>query len=140
MGVGMAAVLRENIPSEVEAFREDVWKDEPIYLDSSCGFFAAVAGGSPNNADATYWMTQFGLFSKGEADADFTANTNKALALAAGYMDEKHHNPIGEGFMMGGIYVMKKGGEVQWAFHEKAVGLTADPADVIAASKAAAAA
>lgn len=139
MGVGMAVVLRENIPSEVEAFREDVWKEEPIYLDSSFAFFAAIAGGTPNVADADYFMKQFALYPEGKADADFTADVNKAMALADGYMDDKHHNGIGEGFMTGGIYVIRKGGEVQWAFQEKKVGHTGDAGDVLAAAKAAAA-
>jgi len=134
----MAAVLRENLPEEVEAFREDVWKEEPIFLDSKFALFGAIAGGTPNEADAENFMAQFGLYAEGKADADFTANINKAMALADGYMDEKHHNSVGAGLMTGGIYVLRKGGEVQWAFHEKSVGNTADAADVLAAAKDAA--
>merc|ERR1712039_357471 len=123
LGVRMAVALRENLPEEVEAFREDVWKEESIYLDSSFALFGAIAGGTPNEADPEKFMAQFGLYAEGKAE---------------GYMDEKHHNTVGEGLMTGGIYVLRKGGEVQWAFHEKNVGHTADAADVLAAAKEAA--
>jgi len=134
----MAVVLRENLPEEVEAFREDVWKEEPIYLDSSFALFGAIAGGTPNVADSDAFMAQFGKYAEGKADADFTANVNKAMALAEGYMDDKHHNMVGDGFMTGGIYVLRKGGEVQWAYQEKEIGHTGEAAAVLAAAKEAA--
>lgn len=139
LGVGMAVLLRENLPSEVKAFREDVWREEPIYVDGSFAMFSALAGGTPNNVNGKYFKTQFVAFQSGKAEADFTMNIQKSLALADGYMDDKHHNNMGQGLMMGGIYVLRKGGEVQWAFHEANVGHTADAADVLEAAKKAAA-
>lgn len=136
LGVNMAAVLRENIPSEVEAFSKNVWPDEPVYLDSTFALFGAIAGGKPNEVDKDYFMEQFGKFQEGKADEAFAADLGKALQLADGYMDR--NNMIGEGFMTGGVYVLKQGGEVQWAHFEPKVGHTADAADVISAAKLAA--
>jgi len=139
LGVGMAAVLRENIPDEVERFKKNVWHEEPIYLDSSFALFGSIAGGTPNEINAEYFMEQFGKFPEGKADEKFTANMGKAMKLADGYMGDDKHNMVGAGFMTGGIYVLKQGGAVQWAHHEPDIGLTADAADVVSAAKLAAA-
>jgi len=129
--------LRENIPAEVEAFRKNAWKDEPIYLDSSFAIFGAIAGGTPNEINAGYWMEQFGKFQEGKADEKWAANWGKVLQQAGEKMALT--NMVGEGFMTGGVYVLKQGGAVQWAFQEVELGLTADAAEVLSAAKQAAA-
>lgn len=136
----MAAILRENLPSEVKAFREGVWTDEPIYLDSSFALYSAIGGGKPKETSKKYFSTQSALMREGKADADFVANIQKSMKLADGYMDpKKGHNMLGQGLMQGGVYVVKKGGEVQFVHQEGFIGHTADVADIIDAAKTAAA-
>lgn len=129
----MACIFRENLPSEVQAFRKDVWPEEPIYLDHQYQFFAALGGGKLPEVPMEYWIKN----SKTPSD-EFKAKMAKSLALAEGYMTPDHHNLIGQGLMTGGVYVMRKGGEVEFAHAEGFPGHTADPADIVAAASRAA--
>ena len=46
---------------------------------------------------------------------------------------------IGQGLMTGGVYVVQRGGALQWAHHESFGGDTCDPEEVVQAAKGAAA-
>lgn len=128
----MACILRENLPSEVEAFRKDVWQDEPIFLDHQFAFFKAIGGGEANEKSIKEFLAQM----KAPSPAD-KANQSKAMRLAEGYMTPEHHNMIGQGLMTGGVYVVQRGGALQWAHHESFGGDTCDPEEVVQAAKAA---
>lgn len=130
----MACVLRENLPEEVAAFRDDVWTEEPIFLDHKFQLFAAIAGGIANEITVEAYMSSV----KSPTDQD-KENQAKAKLLSEGYMNAEHHNMVGQGLMTGGVYVVRCGGAVEWAHFESFVGDTADPAEVLAAAKAAAA-
>lgn len=125
----MACILRENVPSEVAAFRADVWQGESIYLDHKFQFYHALGGGKP------FEMTieEFQATRTSPTPVDETNNA-KAKSLAEGYMTPEHHNLVGQGLMTGGVYVVRLGGAVEWTHHESFVGDTADPADIIEAA------
>lgn len=129
----MACILRENLPAEVEAFRQDVWQDEPIWLDHKFQFFNALAGGKANEITREAYMA-----SRTDPTPTDKANQAKASLLAEGYMTPEHHNTVGQGLMTGGVYVVRRGGAVQWAHHESFVGDTCDPSDVVQAATQAA--
>ena len=130
----MVCILRENLPTEVEAFRKDVWQDEPIFLDHQFAFFKTIGGGEANEKTVAEFLAQ----RKAPSPAD-KANQAKALHLAEGYMTPEHHNMIGQGLMTGGVYVVQRGGALQWAHHESFAGDTCDPKNVVQAAKRAAA-
>lgn len=125
----MVVVVRENLPTEVKEFKEKFWPEEPIYLDHKFEFYSALFGGEPHEINKKYFGTQFGLFAEGKANPEFTADITKALGLTDGFADKG--NMTGSGLMTGGVYVIKKGGEVQWAHQEEKVGFVSAAADVL---------
>jgi len=130
----MACIFRENVPTEVEACRKDVWQEEPIFLDHQFLFFKAVAGGKANETSVEEFMAKM----KNPSSMD-KENQARASHLAEGYMSKEHHNMIGQGLMTGGVYVLRRGGALEWAHHEGFAGDTVDPAEVVQAAKRAAA-
>lgn len=130
LGVKMVSVLRENLPTEVQAFQEDVWKDEPIYLDHQFQFFSALGGGEPNQVPMTYWVEN-----TGKPSDEFKEKTEKSMKLAEGFMTKQHHNTIGQGLMTGGLYVLRQGGVVEFAHQEAFPGHTVDAFEVLAAAQ-----
>lgn len=132
--MNIVCILRENLPSEVEAFRKDVWQDEPIFLDHQFAFFKAIGGGEANEKT----VQEFLAARKNPSPAD-KANQSKAMHLAEGYMTPEHHNMFGQGLMTGGVYVVQRGGAMQWAHHESFGGDTCDVDGVVQAAKMAAA-
>lgn len=131
----MACILRQNMPKEVAAFREDVWQGEPIFLDNQYQFFSAIAGGKPNEKSMKEYTESF----KNPSPQD-TANMERAMRLADGFMTPEHHNMEGTDNhnMTGGVYVVRRGGAVEWAHHESFAGDTADAADILGAARRAA--
>lgn len=132
-GARLVCVLRENLPEEVAAFRADVWQGEEIYLDSEFQLFAALAGGTPN-----VWTMEGFMKTIKDPTPEEKADRDKATELAEGFMAPEHHNMLGEGLMMGGAYVVQRGGVMQWAHHEQFVGDTVEDAEVVVAAVSAA--
>lgn len=130
LGVKMACVFRENIPKEVAAFREDVWKGEPMFLDHQFQFFSAIAGGKPNEKTIREYMESV----KNPSPQD-VRNRERSMALADGFMTPEHHNMVGQGLMTGGVYVLHRGGAVEFAHHETFGGDTAEAADILGAAR-----
>lgn len=135
LGVGMACVLRENLPEQVAAFQADVWQGEPIFLDPNLQLFSAIAGGERNEKTVEEYMKTVNT-----PTPEDKANRDRALALAEGFMSPEHHNTVGAGLVLGGVYVVRKGGAVEFAHHESFVGDTADAADIVGAASRAASA
>lgn len=133
LGVRLACVLRENLPEEVAAFRADVWQGERVFLDPQLRLFDAIAGGNRNEKTPEEYMKTVNA-----PTAQDKANRERALTLAEGFMGKEHHNTVGAGLVLGGVYVVRRGGAVEFAHHESFVGDTADPADIVGAAARAA--
>jgi len=127
--MNMACVLRENLPEEVAKFQADVWEGEPMFLDAQHQLFKAIGGGMPNETTREAFMKTVN-----DPNAEEKAQRERASKLAEGFLSPEHHNAVGQGFMMGGVYVLHKGGAVEWAHQEQYVGDTSDAADVVAAA------
>ena len=125
LGVSLVAVLHENREEQVEQFRGEFWPGAPVYLDTDMALFKAVGGGQVRVGSLSWFLNPFSRIWKNVAAANAVV---------------KSSNLEGEGTKLGGLYVVKKGGDVQFAFQEKTFGDHAPPEEVIAAAKAAAAA
>lgn len=140
MGFKLACVLRENIPAEVANFRGNVWQEEPILLDHQWQFYAAVAGGKPNSYDLAEYIKNMQNPTP-ESKRRQEEGQRRATYGGAKFMKPPYHNMVGQGLMMGGLYVLRRGGGVEWAHHEEFPGDTiTDTADFVAAARRAAAA
>lgn len=105
--------LKDEEPGEVEAFRKGYWPDAPIYLDQDMAFYKAIAGGTETQSSlAGFLMKFFNPFSQ------VTKNFKKAKGVDG--------NMKGEGFIHGGVYVVKKnaqkGDAPVYAHHEAEIG------------------
>eukprot|EP00931_Biecheleriopsis_adriatica_P080886 TRINITY_DN54228_c0_g1_i1.p1 TRINITY_DN54228_c0_g1~~TRINITY_DN54228_c0_g1_i1.p1 ORF type:complete len:203 (+),score=38.29 TRINITY_DN54228_c0_g1_i1:209-817(+) len=122
----VVALVKEDLGNEVEEFRSKFWSGE-VYLDETKSFYTALGGGT---AHAPYGLASFlammmNPFSKGRTKASLAAS--------------KHveGNMTGEGFISGGVYVVRQDGQKAYAFLEEDTGDHAPVEDVIEAVKAA---
>lgn len=125
----IVALVKEDIRTEVQAFREGYWNGE-VFQDEEMEFFKALGGGRPN---APYgpvgFMTMLvNPFSKSRTKEHL--KEVKQLKIEG--------NTTGEGFITGGVYVIRPDGTAAYSFLEQEIGDKAPIADVIAAVKAAA--
>jgi len=127
--MSMACVLRENLPEEVAKFQADVWEGEPVFLDAQHQLFKAIAGGEANETTKEAFMKTVN-----DPNAEEKAQRERASKLAEGFMTPEHHNMVGQGLMMGGVYVLRKGGAVEFVHHEQYVGDSCDAGDVVDAA------
>lgn len=106
LGVSLCATVKENLPGEIDAFRE-FWP-APIYMDPTMEFYK-ISG--KKTSLATFLARLLNPFS----------GLNKNLKQA-----QVQGNTIGEGFIHGGIYVVrkqaKKGEEAVFAAPEEELG------------------
>lgn len=128
-GAKLVCVFRENLPEEVAAFQADVWQGEPMFLDSQFQLFGALAGGEPN-----VWTNEGFMKTIKEPTPEEKVDRDRATALSAGFMTAEHHNMVGKGLMMGGVYVVQKGGAVEYAHHEQFVGDTVEDGEIVVAA------
>mmetsp|Transcript_1686 Transcript_1686/g.2218 ORF Transcript_1686/g.2218 Transcript_1686/m.2218 type:complete len:140 (-) Transcript_1686:334-753(-) len=103
MGVSLVATVKEDLPAdkegevgEVVAFQREFWPDADIYLDQEMKFYQAIGGGSPKKSSlASFLMKLANPFSQ------LLKNVKKSKGVNGNYK--------GEGFIHGGVYVVKKG-------------------------------
>jgi hypothetical protein len=120
-------IVKENLDGEVAAFEEDVWQGGEIYLDQEMGFFKALGGGEVDQKGLANFLLKVAI--PGTV-------VNKNMKKGEGYKG----NMKGEGLIVGGIYVFRQGGEIEFVHREEEIGKVADPDDIVAAAKRAAAA
>lgn len=128
-GAKIACVFRENLPEEVAKFQADVWQGEAMFLDSQFQLFGALAGGTPN-----VWTLEGFMKTVRDPTPEEKVDRDRASALADGFMTAEHHNMVGSGLMMGGVYVVQKGGAVEYAHHEQFVGDTVENGEIVVAA------
>jgi len=93
----------------VQAFRDGFWPELPVYLDASRAFYDALGGGKANQSTLAGFLARlvnpFGRLYKNSKRAGDTKG-----------------NLVGEGFIHGGMYVVKAGGEAVLAHAEEEIG------------------
>lgn len=125
----IVALVKEDVGTEVADFRAGYWSEE-VFLDSGKSFFLALGGGRPHKPISGVAALLAIL-----ANPFTTSRTKGAL----GYAKRKGvaQNLTGEGFIAGGIYVIRQDGKASYKFLEEDMGDKAPVDDVIEAVKAA---
>jgi len=122
--VKLACIVKENLPEEIAAFEKGYWSGGEMWLDEKQEFFSAVGGGKP----VKHTMAGFLL-----GLANPWSRLNKNLKSVPSSVEQ---NLVGEGFVSGGIYVVRKGsGEAELSFSETNLGDTAAVDDVLKAAE-----
>ena len=120
LGVGLCAVLKENIPKEVAEFNTEEFWPGPVYLDEQMVFFKALGGGTVRKGNLLGLVG--GLINPWSSTSKITKEANALV---------KNSNFKGEGTILGGLYVVDgKRDDVVFQFVEKDFGVHAAPEDV----------
>ena len=119
----MVSVLKENIPAEVEAFRH-FWPAD-LFLDEAQGFYKALGGGQVHHKSLIMFLLRF--FSPLQNRLQENAKRTKNGGFEG--------NLKGEGLITGGLYVMRRGGAMEYAFREEEIGDHAPLDEVLAAAE-----
>jgi len=122
----VVVLVKEDIENEVADFRKDYWSDE-VMMDQDKEFFKALGGGTMHQPYSlvTFLATLANPFSKAR------------LKGSLGRDKEVAGNMTGEGFISGGVYVIRQDGKASYAFLEEDTGDRAPVEDVIEAVKSA---
>lgn len=135
-GASLQAIVKEDLPAaepggkgEVAAFREGFWPDAPIYMNPGLEWYAALHGGGQKKTSMAALLAKaLNPFSK------LYKNLRRAHGVSG--------NTIGEGFIHGGVFVVRKGaakGEPSvYAYAEGEIGDGAPTDTLVQAAKRAA--
>lgn len=107
-GVNLVCILHEWKDREVEAFSPAFWGGE-LYYDAAKNFHAAVHGGKVKKGNIIDLLNPFSRAWK-----------NMRRAKESGKVADS--NLVGDGLTLGGVMVIKKGGEIIYAFPESTFG------------------
>jgi len=116
----LVCVVKEDLGDEIAEFAKDVWPGGEIYLDKELAFFKAAGGGEVEQKGLLLFLAKY-----------LTPGTiiKRSMAEAKGYK----MNLVGEGLIVGGLFVLRKGGAVEYAFREEEIGMHA-PLDAVVAA------
>jgi len=118
-------VLKESIEEEVMEFSRDYWKSqERLYLDETKAFFKAVGGGIVRKS--SLFLTLINPVKMYKVVQHFKK---------IGENNTPKNNLNGEGLIMGGLMVFKRGGEIVYSHREKEWGDCAPIEEVLEAAK-----
>lgn len=122
----IVVLVKEDIKTEVADFRKDFWPDE-VHMDPEKAFFKALGGGDVHQP---YTLVTF---------LAMLANPFKKTRTKQSLSRDKKiaGNTTGEGFISGGVYVVRQDGKASYAFLEEDTGDRAPVEDVIEGVKAA---
>jgi len=120
-------IVKEEVGDEVSSFASKYWPEASIYLDEGLTFFKAIAGGQENKVSLiTFFAQALNPFSVLMSRVKATSSTHPG-------------NLKGEGLITGGCYVLRQGGDVEYAHLERDIGEVAPVEDVVAAAQRASA-
>mmetsp|Transcript_11764 Transcript_11764/g.34973 ORF Transcript_11764/g.34973 Transcript_11764/m.34973 type:complete len:142 (-) Transcript_11764:132-557(-) len=120
----IVALVKEDVGTEVEDFRRDWWREE-VLLDEPLQFYKALGGGACHQPMglAGFLVMMLNPFSASRTKEH--AKAVKAKGVAGNF--------VGEGFVTGGVYVMRPDGTAAYSFLEEEIGDHAPIEDVIRA-------
>lgn len=127
MGVRLLCVVKEAIPEQIDQFVPKYWgeeSDSDLYLDEELQFFKFLGGGEEQSK---------GLFALASS-AVRSANSRAGAYLKSVGGDS---NLTGEGWILGGLLVVRPGGEVEYQHAESTFGDMADLDEVMRAAQSA---
>lgn len=106
----VVCLLKENLPEQVEEFRKDFWPGE-LFLDEAKGFYKALGGGKIRKQfdTASFVTTLANPFSNDPVKANIKNSKSKG-------------NLTGEGYIHGGLYVVRSTGVAELGFLEENLG------------------
>lgn len=109
----VVCLLKENLSDQVAEFQKDWWTGE-LFLDESKSFYKAIAGGQfkKTHSNTSFVCTMLCPCSK---------DPMKAHAMKV-YKNKTPMNFKGEGFIQGGVYVVRKTGVAELGFLEENMG------------------
>lgn len=125
----VVALVKEDIDNEVAEFRAGFWPEE-VHLDETRSFYKALGGGDEHkefSGVTSFLATLVNPFSKSRSKG------NMSEATAKGF----EGNLKGEGFVQGGVYVIRQDGTAAYTFLEEHIGDGAPAEDVVEGVKAA---
>lgn len=118
----VVALVKEDVGTEVADLKEGFWPEE-LFLDQDQSFYRALGGGEVHKP---FGLTSFMAML---ANPFSKARTKAAIAEAK----PVKANLIGEGFVQGGVYVIRPDGKAEYAFLEAELGDRAPLENVIEA-------
>lgn len=124
----VVALVKEDIANEVQDFRNNYWSEE-VFLDSQRRFFMALGGGKENKPQGAAGFIAMML-------NPFSKHRTKTAVNKASEEGVKG-NMVGEGFVTGGVYVVRQDGKAAYCFLEEQIGDHAPIEDIIEGIKAA---
>jgi len=128
--VKIVAVVKEDIDDEIAEFKKGFWSEE-VYVDRSMAFYTALGGGgAPRKPGGACSFLCKALCPCGDGKLKENMANAKQMKVEGNFK--------GEGFITGGMYVLKADGTPAYAFVEDEYGDKANLDDVIDAIKKAA--
>ncbi|KAJ8604476.1 hypothetical protein CTAYLR_000959 [Chrysophaeum taylorii] len=96
LGVALCCTVKEDLDDEIKEFRQGFWPEAPIYLDAGMAWYKAVQGGGLTKSTLAGFLAKLlNPFSR------LSANLKRSKAVEG--------NMKGEGFIHGGVFVIRKG-------------------------------
>lgn len=127
----MVAVVKEDVGTEVQDFRKRAWPEGDIFIDPDMSFYKSLFDGQVKKE--TLWGFLWKMFvGRSEVSKRMRLNSEKAAAHKA------DSNLKGEGLILGGLYIVRKGGPAEYGFAESEVMDYAPVEEVLEAAKRAA--
>ena len=120
LGVSLTAVLHESIPEQVAEFTGKFWPGACL-LDERKDLFSFLGGGVLRKGTLLTFLNPF---------SRVWSNAKAAEGVEGNF--------TGDGLTLGGLLVVKRGGEVQYAYQEEVFGDHAPKEDVLRAAREAA--
>lgn len=119
----VVCLVKENIGNEVEDFCKGFWSEE-MFLDTELSFFKTIGGGSLNRPFGlvAFLAMMLNPCSKARFKPAYARASDAGVA----------NNLTGEGFVTGGVFVIRQDGQASYTFLEEVMGDCPPVEDVIA--------
>mmetsp|Transcript_58738 Transcript_58738/g.188880 ORF Transcript_58738/g.188880 Transcript_58738/m.188880 type:complete len:147 (-) Transcript_58738:125-565(-) len=128
--VRVVAIVKEDIGNEIADFRQTVWHDGEVFVNEDLAFYKVFDGTLRREGMLTFVCKLFLCCD----ERSRRVQTHAANATAAAIP----RNFVGEGFIKGGLLVVRKGGQPELIFAEDELGDHMDAEAIIAAAQSAA--
>ena len=126
MDCQLQCVIKESIEEEVQEFARDFWKNEErMYLDDAMAFYKYTGNGKVQKSSiAGTLLNPFEFYKVFKNFKKVQKENPRGVPK---------NNTKGEGLILGGLLVVKKGGEVEYVHREKSWGDCAPIEEVLKA-------
>jgi len=124
----IVALVKEDLDTHVADFRSGFWSEE-VFMDSSMSFYKAIGGGQERlpMGKISFLGMLLNPWTKSRTRFNLTRAKENGVEGRFG----------GEGFIVGGVYVVRADGKAAYVFPEEQIGDHAPLEDIIEGVKAA---